>query len=106
MGSAAKRCPDAEIADIENQHRPHGFARLPALGDKRSNALDAADGPIVVEGHWRVFRCGPYAVRFECTSLVCRIVKVGTFFVPPTDSCTATELVRGASRGSVGSSSF
>jgi Transposase len=84
---AAKRRTDAEIADIENQHRPHGFARLPALGDKRSNALDAADGPIVVEGHRRVLRCrayadqvrvhvigvqdreGPYVLLFRCTRL-------------------------------------
>jgi len=61
MGGAAKGRTDAEIADIENQHRPHGFARLPALGDQRSDALDAADGTIVVEGHRRVFRCRPYA---------------------------------------------
>ena len=61
MGGAAKGRTDAEIADIENQHRPHGLPRLPALGDKRRNALDAADGTIVVEGDRRVFRCRPYA---------------------------------------------
>jgi hypothetical protein len=61
MGDAAKGRTDVEIADIENQHRPHDFARLSALGYQRSNALDAADGTIVVEGHRRVFRCRPYA---------------------------------------------
>jgi len=61
IGSAAKRRPDAEIADIENQDRPHGFACLPALVDKRRNALDTADGRIVVESHRRILRCRPYA---------------------------------------------
>ena len=61
MGSAAKGRTDTEIADIENQQRPQGFARRPALSDQRSNALDASDGPIIVEGHRRVFRSRPYA---------------------------------------------
>ena len=101
MGSAAKRRTDAEIADIENQHRPlasHAFRRS-AISEAMRSMPPMVRSSLRVIGEYS--DAGPTPIRFECMSLVCRIVKLGTLFCSAAGSSPPTVPVRGSCCGSI-----